>query len=127
LKERGIIMKRILIVDDAEFIRLTLKKMLEANGFEVVGQAADGVDAVAKYKLFKPDLVTMDITMPKMDGLEALAEIMSYDSNAKVVMLSALGQENIVKRTIVFGAKTFIVKPFKEEHVVKTLNTVLNI
>jgi two-component system chemotaxis response regulator CheY len=127
LKERGIKMKRILIVDDAEFIRLTLKKMLEANGFEVVGQAADGVDAVEKYKIFKPDLVTMDITMPKMDGVEALAEIMAYDSNAKVVMLSALGQENIVKRTIVFGAKTFIVKPFKEEHVVKTLNKVLNI
>ncbi|QAA31042.1 response regulator [Clostridium manihotivorum] len=115
-------MKKILIVDDAAFMRMTLKAILERNGFEVVGEAVNGVDAVNKYMLLKPDIVTMDITMPEMDGVEALAEIKKKDPAAKVVMISALGQETWVKKAVMLGAKGFVVKPYKEEYVVETLN-----
>jgi two-component system chemotaxis response regulator CheY len=120
-------MKRILIVDDAMFMRLALKTMLEKNGFEVVGEAEDGLAGCDKYKILKPDLVTMDITMPKMEGIEALKKIKEFDPNANVVMVSALGQESIVRNSIMCGAKTFIVKPYKEDSVVKTLKKVLGI
>ncbi|WP_160674944.1 response regulator [Clostridium sp. C8-1-8] len=115
-------MKRILIVDDAAFMRMTLKAILERNGFEVVGEGVNGVDAVNKYMTLKPDIVTMDITMPEMDGVEALAEIKKKDPAAKVVMISALGQETWVKKAVMLGAKGFVVKPYKEEYVVETLN-----
>ncbi|AKA68309.1 response regulator [Clostridium scatologenes] len=115
-------MKKILIVDDAMFMRVALKTMLENNGYEVVGEAEDGADAISKYSILKPDIVTMDITMPKMDGVEALSEIKKKDPNCKIVMISALGQETWVKKAIIIGAKGFIVKPFKEEHVIKTLS-----
>ncbi|AWI05355.1 response regulator [Clostridium drakei] len=115
-------MKKILIVDDAMFMRVALKTMLEKNGYEVVGEAEDGADAISKYSILKPDIVTMDITMPKMDGVEALSEIKKKDPNCKIVMISALGQETWVKKAIIIGAKGFIVKPFKEEHVIKTLS-----
>lgn len=115
-------MKKVLIVDDAMFMRAALKTMLEKNGFEVVGEAVDGADAVSKYSILNPDIVTMDITMPKMDGVEALTEIKKKDPNCKIVMISALGQESWVKRAIIIGARGFIVKPFKEEHVIKTLS-----
>lgn len=86
-------MKRILVVDDAAFMRLSLKTMLEKNGYEVVGEAENGRKAVEMYKMLNPELVTMDITMPDMDGIEALTEIMKFDSKAKVIMLSAMGKK----------------------------------
>lgn len=115
-------MKKVLIVDDAMFMRVALKTMLEKNGYEVIGEAENGADAISKYSILKPDIVTMDITMPKMDGVEALTEIKKKDPNCKIVMISALGQETWVKKAIIIGAKGFIVKPFKEEHVIKTLS-----
>ncbi|NMM63427.1 response regulator [Clostridium sp. P21] len=115
-------MKKVLIVDDALFMRAALRTMLENNGYEIVGEAEDGFDAVNKYKILNPEIVTMDITMPKMDGVEALSAIRKMDPNCKVVMISAVGQESWVKKAIIVGAKSFIVKPFKEEHVIKTLS-----
>lgn len=115
-------MKTVLIVDDAAFMRITLKTILQNNGFDVVGEAENGAVAVAKYNELKPDIVTMDITMPIMDGVQALKAIRSQDSNAKVVMISAMGQEVYVKEAVMCGAKGFIVKPWKEEYVIQTLN-----
>ncbi|MDF2592113.1 MAG: cheY2 [Clostridia bacterium] len=118
-------MKKILIVDDAAFMRMAIRTMLEKDDFEIVGEAENGLQAIKKYKECKPDVVTMDITMPEMDGLAALEVIMQYDPNAKVIMLSAMGQEVMVKDAIIRGAKTFVVKPFKEDHIIKTINKVL--
>lgn len=118
-------MTRVLIVDDAAFMRLSIRTMLERNGFEVIGEAKNGLEAVQKYKELNPDIVTMDITMPKVTGVDALKVIRNYDPDAKVIMLSAMGQESIVKEAVLNGAKSFIVKPFKEEHIVKTLRSVL--
>lgn len=118
-------MKKALIVDDAAFMRLALKAMLERNGFEIVGEAENGDMGVKKYKELKPDIVTMDITMPVMNGLEALKEIKAFDPEAKVVMFSAMGQESYIREAVMLGAKSFIVKPLKEEHVVKVLTKVL--
>ena len=113
---------KVLIVDDAVFIRLTLKTMLERNGYQVVGEAANGLEAIAKYSELKPDLVTMDITMPQMDGITALKAIKKIDPNAKVIMLSALGQESALKEAILSGASQFIVKPFVEAQVISGLS-----
>ncbi len=118
-------MKRVLVVDDAAFIRLSIRTILEKNGFEIIGEAQNGVESVKKYRDLKPDIVTMDITMPEMTGLEALKLIMELDPEAKIIMISALGQEELVKEAIINGAKSFIVKPFKEEHVVTALNMAL--
>ena len=115
-------MKRVLVVDDAAFMRLTLKTMLEKNGYEVVGNAENGAKAIEMYKMLKPEIVTMDITMPDMDGIEALAEIIKFDSKAKVIMLSAMGQELKVKEAVLQGARGFIIKPFKEENLLKALS-----
>lgn len=114
-------MKKVLIVDDAAFMRAAIKTILERNGFEVVGEAENGAIGVRKYQELRPDIVTMDITMPEMTGLEALKHIRSFDPDAKVIMITAMGQERLVKEAILSGAKSFIVKPFKEEHVVQTL------
>ncbi|MCW5937116.1 MAG: response regulator [Fimbriimonadaceae bacterium] len=113
--------KRILITDDALFMRVTLKNILTQNGFEVVGEAANGNEAVKLYDELKPDLVTMDITMPEMDGLEALRQIRAKDPGAKVVMCTAMGQKNMVVEAIQSGAKDFIVKPFQAERVVEAI------
>ena len=120
-------MAKVLIVDDAAFMRLSLKTMLTANGFEVVGEALDGAVGVSMYKELMPDIVTMDITMPTMTGIEALKEILKYNPKAKVVMISAMGQEAMVKEAIISGAKSFLVKPYKEEHLVETLKKVLGV
>ncbi|HEX3075860.1 MAG TPA: response regulator [Lachnospiraceae bacterium] len=120
-------MRKVLIVDDAAFMRLAIKQMLEKNGFEQIEEAATGIEAVEKYKSLSPDIVTMDITMPDMDGIEALKKIMEYDPKAKVVMVSAMGQESMVKDAIISGAKNFIVKPIKEDQLIKTLIKVLTI
>ncbi|MDT8900680.1 response regulator [Anaeroselena agilis] len=118
-------MPRVLIVDDAEFIRFSLRLMLEKNGFEVVGAAKDGADGIMKYKELKPDIVTLDITMPGMDGITALKAITASDPDAKVVVVSAMGREDIIKDAVMCGAKYFLVKPFKEEQVLETVRKVL--
>ena len=118
--------KRILIVDDAALMRMMIKDILVKNGFEVVGEAQDGVEAVEKYAELKPDLVTLDITMPEKDGLTALKEILSSDSDAKVIMCSAMGQQSMVIDAIQAGAKDFIVKPFQADRVLEAINKVLN-
>jgi two-component system, chemotaxis family, chemotaxis protein CheY len=117
-------MIKVLIVDDAAFMRMLIKTILERNGFEVVGEAENGAVGLKKYKEIKPDIVTMDITMPDFNGIQALKAIREYDSKAKVIMMSAMGQEVMVKEAIINGAKTFIVKPFKEELVVQTLTKI---
>ncbi len=114
-------MKKIMVVDDAAFMRITLKNMLERNGFEVVGEAANGAEAVKRFAELSPDIVTMDITMPQMDGVEALREIKKISPEAKVIMISAMGQETMVKEAVLSGAMGFLVKPFKEEAVIKAL------
>jgi two-component system chemotaxis response regulator CheY len=122
IKGRLLFMKKILVVDDAAFMRLTLKTMLEKNGFEVVGEAENGRKAIEMYKELNPEIVTMDITMPDMDGIEALTEIMKFDSKAKIIMLSAMGQEGKIREAVLQGAKGFIVKPFKEDYLVTALS-----
>lgn len=119
-------MAKVLIIDDAAFMRMTIKTMLEKNGFEIVGEAENGAVGVSKYIECQPDIVTMDITMPEMSGIEALKAIKKIDPTAKVVMMSAMGQESMVKEAIMSGAKTFIVKPFKEDFIVQTLNKIIS-
>jgi two-component system chemotaxis response regulator CheY len=117
-------MKKVLIVDDAAFMRATIKAILERNGFEVAGEAENGALGVKKYLELRPDIVTMDITMPEMTGIEALQKIRSFDPDAKVVMITSMGQESLVKEAVVSGARSFLVKPFKEEHVIQTLKKI---
>lgn len=112
-------MAKVLIVDDAAFMRMMIKDILEKNGFEVVGEANNGIKAVELYKKEKPDVVTMDITMPDMDGIEAVKEIKSIDPDAKVIMCSAMGQQTMVMDAIKAGAKDFIVKPFQPDRVLE--------
>jgi two-component system chemotaxis response regulator CheY len=116
---------KVLIVDDAAFMRMMIKDIMTKNGYEVVGEAANGAEAVAKYKELKPDVVTMDITMPEVDGIQALRQIKSMDSNAKVLMCSAMGQQSMVIEAIQAGARDFIVKPFQAERVIEALQKAL--
>ena len=118
-------MAKILCVDDAAFMRMMVKNTLTQNGYTDIYEAADGLQAVEKYMEIKPDLVIMDITMPNMDGLEALKTIRSKDPNAIVVMCSAMGQEAMVVEAIKAGAKDFIVKPFKPDRIVKTISSII--
>jgi two-component system chemotaxis response regulator CheY len=118
-------MNRVLIVDDAVFMRQSLKLMLEKNGYKVVGEAENGKVAIRKYKELQPDLVTMDITMPEMNGIQAIKHIKNIDCNSKVIMITALGQESFVREAVVSGASGFIVKPFKEEQVIKAIKTII--
>ncbi|MGG3893375.1 response regulator [Geobacillus stearothermophilus] len=115
-------MARVLVVDDAAFMRMMIKDILTKNGHEVVAEAADGRQAVEKYKETRPDIVTMDITMPEMDGITALKEIKKIDSNAKVIMCSAMGQQTMVIDAIQAGAKDFVVKPFQADRVIEAIN-----
>lgn len=108
---------RVMIVDDAVFMRLTLKQIVESEGFVVVAEASNGEEAVKLYKTEKPDLVLMDITMPDMDGIEALKQIHEYDNDAEVIMISALGQQSKIVQAIESGARNFIVKPFEEKKI----------
>ena len=114
-------MARVLIVDDAAFMRISIKNSLTKNGYEVVGEAENGRLGVEKYKELSPDIVTMDITMPEMSGIEALKEIMKINPAAQVIMVSAMGQENYVRDAIISGAKGFIVKPYKEESIIAAM------
>ena len=117
---------RVLIVDDAIFMRSMLKDIMVRHGYEVVGEAENGKEACEKYKELIPDLTTMDIVMPQMNGIEAVKEILKYDANAKIVMCSALGQEALVTESIEAGAKDFIVKPFSPDKVVKIVSQVVS-
>jgi len=116
--------KSVLIVDDAAFMRIKLKDILEKNNYEVAGEAENGIEAIEKYKEVKPDIVTMDITMPEKDGVEALKEIKAFDEDAKVLMCSAMGQQTMVMDAIRSGALDFIVKPFDTERVIHALDKV---
>jgi two-component system, chemotaxis family, chemotaxis protein CheY len=117
-------MPKILIVDDAEFLRMRISKMLAADSYEVL-QAANGSEAIESYKTLTPDVVLMDITMPEMDGLSALKQIRAYDSNARVIMLTALGQESIILEAIRSGARDFVIKPFERERVLTAIQKIL--
>ena len=115
---------RVLVVDDAAFMRTVLKGIIEKNGHEVIGEATNGLDAANKYKELKPDLVTMDITMPDYDGITGLQLIKEYDKDANIIMCSAMGQKSFVVEAIRLGATDFIVKPFEEQRVVSAINNV---
>lgn len=119
---------RIMVVDDSMFVAKQITQILTSEGYNVVAQAADGLQAVEKYKELYPniDLVTMDITMPNMDGLTALQKIVEFDKNARVVMISALGKQDLVKQCLLAGAKNYIVKPLDRKKVLERILYVLN-
>ncbi|WP_066507345.1 response regulator [Abyssisolibacter fermentans] len=117
--------KRILIVDDAAFMRMMIKDILTKNDFEVVGEAENGAKAIEKYVELKPDLIIMDITMPEVDGIQAVKEIKKVNNDAKIVMCSAMGQQAMVIEAIQAGAKDFIVKPFQADRVIEAVKKVL--
>lgn len=115
-------MKRVLIVDDAAFMRISIRNIISKNGYEVAGEAGNGAEAVQKYMELRPDITTMDITMPEVNGLEALKQIRKIEPSAVVIMVSALGQESMVRDAVMAGAKGFVVKPFKEETIMAALS-----
>jgi two-component system chemotaxis response regulator CheY len=117
--------KSILLVDDAAFMRMMLKDILTKNGYNVVGEADNGAKAIEKFKELKPNLVIMDITMPEMDGIKATKGIKSVDSNALVIMCSAMGQQAMVIESIQAGARDFIVKPFQPDRVLEAVQKVI--
>ncbi len=119
--------KRVLIVDDALFMRNYIRSILEKAGFDVCGEAVNAPEAVEKYKELKPDLVTMDIIMPRieeLDGVGAVKEIVSFDRNANIIIISAVGEEALVKEALSYGAKAFLVKPFKPDRFLDTINQI---
>lgn len=118
-------MAKILIVDDAAFMRMMIKDILTKNGYEVVAEAVNGVEAVELYKSHQPDLVTMDITMPEMDGIEAVKQIKAVNPAAKVIMCSAMGQQSMVMDAIKAGANDFIVKPFQADRVLEAVKKIV--
>ena len=118
-------MAKVLICDDAAFMRMMLKDILTKAGFEIAGEATNGKEAFEQYEALQPDLVTMDITMPEVDGVEGLRRIMSKYPHAKVVMCSAMGQQAMVVEAIQKGAKDFIVKPFQADRVIDSLNKLI--
>jgi two-component system chemotaxis response regulator CheY len=118
---------RVLIVDDAMFMRAIIRDiLLNAGGFEIAGEAQDGEEAVRMHKDLKPDLITMDIVMPNMDGIEATKKILSTDPAVKIVMCSALGQEPLIMESLAAGAKDFVVKPFSAEKVLKVIGSLVS-
>ncbi|GGA62250.1 response regulator [Ornithinibacillus halotolerans] len=119
-------MARILIVDDAKFMRTTLHAILTKDNHEIVGEAENGKEAISTYLKTNPDLVIMDITMPIMNGIDAIKEIIKINSQTKIIVCSAMGQQKVVVEAIESGAKDFIVKPFDEQRVLETINRVLS-
>jgi two-component system chemotaxis response regulator CheY len=117
-------MKRVMIVDDAAFMRISIRNILTKNGYEVCCEAENGAVALQKYKEMLPDIITMDITMPEMDGLTSIREILSFNPGANIIMVSAMGQESMVREAIMLGAKGFIVKPFKEDVILSALKNI---
>lgn len=117
---------RVLVVDDAIFMRKMISDILEGNGMEIVGEADTGALGVEKYKELKPDLVTMDIIMPEMNGIDAVRQIMANDSQARIVMCSALGQQALVQDALTAGAKDFLIKPFNPSRVIEVVTKILS-
>jgi two-component system chemotaxis response regulator CheY len=117
--------KKVLVVDDANFMRMIVKDTLAPHGFEICGEAANGNQAVALYAQLKPDLVTMDITMKEKDGLEAAREILKKNPDARIVMVTALGQEKMLMDSLALGVKDFVVKPFQPERIVSAVEKAL--
>jgi two-component system chemotaxis response regulator CheY len=117
---------RILIADDASFMRQMIREIIEPEGYEVVGEATNGIEAVEQFLELRPDIVTMDIVMPKRSGIDAVKGILAEDPQAKVVMCSALGQESLVQEALQAGARDFIVKPFKPDAVLSILNKIID-
>jgi len=117
--------KRILIVDDAAFMRMMIKNILIKNGYEICGEAENGQTAIELYKELKPDLITMDITMPEMNGIEVVKAIRAFDPGANIIMCSAMGQQAMVMEAIQAGAKDFIVKPFQQDRILQAVGRVL--
>ena len=117
-------MKKILLVDDSSFMRMMLKDILKAK-YEIIGEANNGQEAIEMYKKLKPDLMTIDMIMPALNGIEAVKEIIKSDPKARIVMVSAMGQEILVEEAIQSGAKAFIVKPFQADKVLETVEKVL--
>ena len=118
-------MARVLVADDASFMRQMIREIVEAEGHEVVGEASDGDEVVEEFKRLQPDVVTMDIVMPRRSGIDAVKAILAVDRSAKIVMCSALGQETLVQEAVEAGAVDFIVKPFKPDAVIATLGKAL--
>ncbi len=116
---------RVLIVDDAAFMRMMIRDVLSKNGYEILGEAENGQKAIEKYRELKPDLVIMDITMPEVDGIQAVKEIMKISNDAKIVMCSAMGQQAMVIEAIQAGARDFIVKPFQADRVIEAVRKVI--
>ncbi len=122
----GAFMKvKILLADDLSFMRMMQKDMLEQEGFEIIGEASNGIEAVNKYKELRPDIIVLDITMPYMNGLEAMRKIFEFDPNAKIIICSALGQQQLIIEAIKAGVKDFIVKPFKKERMISAIKKAL--
>ncbi|QAA34312.1 response regulator [Clostridium manihotivorum] len=118
-------MKKVMIVDDSSFLRLSLKKLLEGAGFEVIAEAADGLEALEKYKTHKPDIISMDITMPNLNGIDTIKELKAIDRSVKIIVVSSLGHEDQVKKAFLAGAVNFVVKPFKEEFIKEAFSKVI--
>lgn len=123
-RRNGFIMG-VLIVDDSKFMRNIIIKILKKNNIEIAGEASNGKEAVLKYKELKPEVVTMDLTMREMTGIEAVEEIIKIDPKAKIIVCSAMGQQEIIKEAVVAGARGFVIKPFEEEDLVKEINKAL--
>jgi two-component system chemotaxis response regulator CheY len=121
----GVDMGRLLLIDDSQFARELLKLILEEEGHEVVGEAADGIEGVEKYKILKPDLVILDMIMPKMNGLMTLQTIRAWDKDAKILIVSADGQEEHVRKTVKEGSCGYINKPFKKQVVIEEVSTLI--
>jgi two-component system, chemotaxis family, chemotaxis protein CheY len=126
LEQGGSPVATILIVDDAKFMRMTLGNMLKDSEHQIIGEAETGIQAIERYRELQPDIVTMDITMPEMTGIEAVRRIVKDYPEAKIIMCTAMGQQKLVVEAIEAGAKDFIVKPFDESRVVEAINRVLN-
>lgn len=120
-------MNKVLIVDDSWIIRYRLKEVLKRKGFDIVAEAEDGIEGVKLYKKYQPDIVTMDVTMPKMDGIDAVKSILEFDAQAKIVMISAMGQRFKVVQALKAGAIHFIVKPFDDAKIVQVLQEILGV
>ncbi|MEE1130442.1 MAG: response regulator [Caryophanon sp.] len=120
-------MATVLVVDDAMFMRVTISNMMEKWGYDVVAQAANGQEAIAKFEECEPDVVTMDVTMPIMNGIDAVKTIMERNPDAKIVMITALGQQKLIKQALAYGAKDFITKPFDPARLKEVIDNVLTL
>ena len=124
MQRKDITLKSILVADDSTFMRALIKDVLGKAGYKVVGEAENGIVCIEKYKELSPEIVTLDVTMDKMDGMQTLSALMKIDPAVKVLMISALGQEGIVREAIAIGAKAFVVKPFKKEFLISALSRI---